>query len=451
MSRDGSGTYSLPAGNPVTTGTTISSTWANDTMTDLAAALTASIVADGQKPYSANQPMGGYKHTGMGTGSAATDSANLGQVQAAAYQLLGGVSGVDTITASATPAISAYASGQTFRFVSAGANTGAVTININSLGAKSVTKNGATALAAGDIPSGALIEICYDGTRFQLTSANALSLGGGTMTGLLTLSGDPSAALHATPLRGIAGHISGLIQSNSAGDTANDVDISTGVCADSTGAYLMRLTSTLTKQLDASWAAGTNAGGLDTGAVGNNEYYIWLIRKDSDGTIDALFSLSSTAPTMPGGYTAKRLIGWVKRSGGTNLQFSCYEAAGGGLDFRYKEPIADVSLLNTLTTSRRTDALSVPKNFSVLALVRACWYDGSAIFQATLSCPDETDAAPSISASPGATVYSYPATSVEQREMFVRTSATGTVAGRAALTTVDTYYIITVGFEWSRR
>ena len=50
MSRNGSGTYTLPAGNPVVTGTTISSTWANNTLTDMATAITGSIAADGQTP-----------------------------------------------------------------------------------------------------------------------------------------------------------------------------------------------------------------------------------------------------------------------------------------------------------------------------------------------------------------------------------------------------------------
>jgi hypothetical protein len=50
MSRNGSGTYTLPAGNPVVTGTTISSTWANNTLTDIATALSNSIAADGQTP-----------------------------------------------------------------------------------------------------------------------------------------------------------------------------------------------------------------------------------------------------------------------------------------------------------------------------------------------------------------------------------------------------------------
>lgn len=96
-------------------------------------------------------------------------------VQSGVYQWLTSISGADTITATANPVPSAYAAGQTFRFVSAGANTGAVTLNIASLGAKSVTKNGTTALSAGDIPSGAVVEVAYDGTRFQLISANVFA------------------------------------------------------------------------------------------------------------------------------------------------------------------------------------------------------------------------------------------------------------------------------------
>lgn len=48
MPRDGSGNYTLPAGNPVSSDTTIESTWANSTMDDLAAALTDSLSRSGQ-------------------------------------------------------------------------------------------------------------------------------------------------------------------------------------------------------------------------------------------------------------------------------------------------------------------------------------------------------------------------------------------------------------------
>lgn len=93
-----------------------------------------------------------------------------------APQWLTSVSGADTITASASaPAPAAYADGQTWRFVSAGANTGAATLNISSIGAKSITKNGTTALAAGDIPSGAVVEVTYDGTQFQLINVKSIS------------------------------------------------------------------------------------------------------------------------------------------------------------------------------------------------------------------------------------------------------------------------------------
>lgn len=47
MSRNGSGVYTLPAGNPVVDGTTIESTWANPTMADIAVQLNNLITRDG--------------------------------------------------------------------------------------------------------------------------------------------------------------------------------------------------------------------------------------------------------------------------------------------------------------------------------------------------------------------------------------------------------------------
>lgn len=47
MPRNSAGTYSLPAGNPVVTGTTISSSWANTTMSDIGTALTGSLARNG--------------------------------------------------------------------------------------------------------------------------------------------------------------------------------------------------------------------------------------------------------------------------------------------------------------------------------------------------------------------------------------------------------------------
>ena len=74
MSRNGSGVYSLPAGNPVITQTTISSSWANNTMNDLAAALTDSVAADGQTPMTGNLDLNTHKIVNLVAGSVAGDA-----------------------------------------------------------------------------------------------------------------------------------------------------------------------------------------------------------------------------------------------------------------------------------------------------------------------------------------------------------------------------------------
>jgi hypothetical protein len=75
MPRNGSGTYSLPVGNPVVTGTTISSTWANNTLTDISNALTGSLSADGQTTASGNLNMGTNRIVNAGDPQNAQDVA----------------------------------------------------------------------------------------------------------------------------------------------------------------------------------------------------------------------------------------------------------------------------------------------------------------------------------------------------------------------------------------
>ena len=168
MSYNGTGTFNInTSGQPVVTGTTITSTAFNLLTADLANGLTTAITKDGQTTPTANIPMGGFKVTGLGAGTSATDAAQYGQLQANATTIAT-VTGTDTLTGSLTPALPAYATGNLFSFVASGTNTGAATINLNSLGAKSITKKGSTALDAGDIVTGQVYLIEYDGTRFQL-------------------------------------------------------------------------------------------------------------------------------------------------------------------------------------------------------------------------------------------------------------------------------------------
>ena len=81
MPFNGSGTYSLPAGNPVVTGTTISSSTTNTTNSDIATALTNCLTRDGQSTPSANLPMNAKKLTGLAAGTTAGDSVRYEQIQ----------------------------------------------------------------------------------------------------------------------------------------------------------------------------------------------------------------------------------------------------------------------------------------------------------------------------------------------------------------------------------
>lgn len=80
MSRNGNGQYTLPAGNPVVTGTTITSDWANTTLGDIATALTGSVAADGQTPMSGTLDMSNNKITGLIDGTNPTDAATVRQI-----------------------------------------------------------------------------------------------------------------------------------------------------------------------------------------------------------------------------------------------------------------------------------------------------------------------------------------------------------------------------------
>ena len=169
MAFNGSGTFTIDtAGNPVQQDTEIDPNVHNNTMDELAAGLSNCITRDGQTTISQNIPFSGKRITNLGAGTLATDAANLQNIVANTGKYVNTVGGtVDAITLSPFPSLSSYVPGVEFMFISTGANTGAVTVNVSGLGATSVTKNGATALSAGDIPSGALIHIMYDGTRFQ--------------------------------------------------------------------------------------------------------------------------------------------------------------------------------------------------------------------------------------------------------------------------------------------
>ena len=80
-------------------------------------------------------------------------------------------SGTDTYVATMKmPLVLGYFSGMRLRIRFGATNTGASTINLNGFGAVSIKKNVSSALVAGDIVSGGIYDLAYDGTNFQMMS-----------------------------------------------------------------------------------------------------------------------------------------------------------------------------------------------------------------------------------------------------------------------------------------
>jgi hypothetical protein len=87
--------------------------------------------------------------------------------------------GTDTYACNLSPAITAYITGARYAVKVGTLNTGAATINLNGLGAKSIVKvcgGVTTALVTGDILAGQVIDLAYDGTNMQLQSTIASGL-----------------------------------------------------------------------------------------------------------------------------------------------------------------------------------------------------------------------------------------------------------------------------------
>lgn len=129
--------------------------------------------------------------------------------------------------------------------------------------------------------------------------------------------------------------------------------------------------SAITKQIDAAWAEGTNAGGLDTGTVAADTfYYLFAIYNPTTQTSDALFSASKTGPTLPSGYTKKKYVGSVLTNGSANLVG--FRQVGNR--FYYSQLFLDVPYV-TAPTTPTNKTLTAPPN--TLAMTTAHYRHGN--------------------------------------------------------------------------
>lgn len=325
MARNGSGVMSIPYPS-FTANTTIQSAQVNSDFSTIVDEISNSIAADGQTTITANIPFNSNKITGLGTGTARTDGANLATVQDGAVIWCGTAGGTaDALTLSPSPAITAYAAGQTFRFkAGASANTGAATVAVSGLAAIAVQNDG-SALAAGDIAANKWYEITYDGAAFQ---TRRIRLGG---TGTGDVVGPASATANALVL--FDGTTGKLIKDSTYTITA-------------AGAALLD---------DASAAAQATTLGLGTGdspqftAVNIGHASDTTITRTGAGDIavegNAIYRAGGTdVPVADGGTGASSLTAYAVLCGGTTSTGAV-------------QPIASVGTAGQILTSNGAGAL----------------------------------------------------------------------------------------------
>lgn len=207
------------------------------------------------------------------------------------------------------------------------------------------------------------------------------------------------------PLRG---YIDGLILSQDAGDTNHDVNVAAGVCRNAANSNFI-INTDITKKIDATWAQGDDAGGLnatDFAAGGSGTepatwYHKHALLRD-DGLVDAGFDksvsaaslLSDAAVTAAGFSTFRRLGSVLTDSAGPPENIVPFTQHGD--EFLWNSPPIDVDTAIT-STAAQTATLTVPPDLKVWAIIQVALHttdNTGVVHQAVwISSLDQTDEA----------------------------------------------------------
>ncbi|MCP4143236.1 MAG: hypothetical protein GY755_23600 [Chloroflexi bacterium] len=224
-------------------------------------------------------------------------------------------------------------------------------------------------------------------------------------------------------------------------DTDHDILIAAGSARDSTNAEDI-IGTALTKQIDAAWSAGDDAGGMDTGSVTTDTWYhVFAILKDSDDSVDYLFSLSSTSPTMPSGYTYFRLLGSVLTDGSSNLLGFTQVGNHVVWDLWVKDADSTIGTTSTLITMSTPDAYETFAQFNLQT--SASNTDG--VLTTSPQKTDETQSTSSYNAYPADVVSNQG----NRQSKALLTDSSGRIRVSASAA-AQAYAIWTVGWQYVR-
>lgn len=164
-----------------------------------ATGLSNCITKNGETTITANLPMGGFRHTGVGIASARNHYGVVSQIQDQSYTYCGAAGGTaNAITLSPSPVITTYAAGQAFEFLPPATNTsGTVTIATSALAVRAIKKSIGGALvilAPGDLILNVPARVLDDGTQYVLqnpaTYSHGADIASASTVNLDTATGD---------------------------------------------------------------------------------------------------------------------------------------------------------------------------------------------------------------------------------------------------------------------
>ena len=204
------------------------------------------------------------------------------------------------------------------------------------------------------------------------------------------------------------GHIDGLVLSH---DTDHDIALSNGECAlihssTSTQRIYGELSSTLVKQLDADWAAGSAAGGIATGArsvsdtMNASTWYHYFLIGQVGGAVDAGVDTDIDATNLLADatdYSFYRRIGSIYSDASNNVTAFVQR----GDHFLWDDPPLDVNeSVSADVGNTETHTLTVAPVGALVAFTNVYWTTVGALY---IYSADITAEAASTSAAPLAT------------------------------------------------
>lgn len=303
-------------------------------------------------------------------------------------------------------------------------------------------------LTFAQLPTASLTDLAVTTGKLADASVTTAKLGDAAVTTAkldlttgIVLTRDPRAAMEAVPTRALKGFIAGLEIST---DGANTITVQPGVCV--ADGMVMRLTAAMSKLINATWAAGTGAGCLDTGAeAADAAYYVSIIGNPTTGAVDFIASGVAAGPTLPSGFTKRFDLPPVFNDSSANLRL--ITNVGDEVMFT-AAPVPGTANLSMAAGARTMFALALPA-LRCTAICNFHFYSGAAAGTIWVTSPDNTDAAPD--ATMGRATAYLPAAASGQFSSIRVSTATGQVGVRfGAGMSEGQCYPSVVGFIYPR-